>query len=299
MARFRYLSRCLARQFNPPRFHCPNCGHSHSEIIDRKYFVSQLQRCNQCKLMFRTPTDDPTKNQQFYEKEYRQGFTTDLPSDSELQSLKLTNFTGTEKDYAAYIQVLRRLGLGHDARIFDFGCSWGYGSYQLMQAGFNVASFEIDRTRRRFARDKLGVRCVDDMDSLASDQNHIGRYDCFFSAHVLEHVHRPKTVFEYARKLLAANGLFVSFTPNGSAAFRQREPVAWSLAWGEVHPNFIDDVFLDLEFRHSPRTIGSSPVTVAALPATATALVLDSLERSELMFAALPNCALENTRDLT
>jgi 2-polyprenyl-3-methyl-5-hydroxy-6-metoxy-1,4-benzoquinol methylase len=297
MARFRYLARCLARQFNPPRFHCPNCGHSDSEIIDRKYFVSQLQRCNHCKLMFRAPTDNPAKNQQFYEREYSQGFTTDLPSDSELQSLKSINFTGTEKDYAHYIQVLRRLGLGNDARIFDFGCSWGYGSYQLMQAGYNVASFEIDRTRRRFARDRLGVRCVDDMDSLASDQNHIGRYDCFFSAHVLEHVHRPKTVFEYARKLLAANGLFVSFTPNGSAAFRQREPVAWSLAWGEVHPNFIDDVFLDLEFRHSPRTIGSSPVTVAALPTSATVLVLDSLERSELMFAALPNCALENTHD--
>jgi len=237
--------------------------------------------------MFRTPTDDPAKNQEFYEREYTQGFTTDLPSDSELQSLKSHNFAETEKDYSYYVNVLKRLGLRNGARIFDFGCSWGYGSYQLMEAGFNVTSFEVDRTRRCIAQDKLGLRCFDDMDSLATDQDHIRQYDCFFSAHVLEHVPRPRAVFEYALRLLAANGLFVSFTPNGSAAFRQKEPVAWSKLWGEVHPNFIDDVFLDVEFRNCPRTIGSSPVGVIALPADATMLVSDRLERSELMFAAV------------
>jgi 2-polyprenyl-3-methyl-5-hydroxy-6-metoxy-1,4-benzoquinol methylase len=286
VARLRYLARCLARQFNSARFGCPNCGHADSEILDRKYIVSQLRRCNRCKMMFRTPTDDPTKSQLFYEREYSQGFTTDLPSSSELQSLKSINFAGTEKDYTYYIQVLRGLGLNNGARVFDFGCSWGYGSYQFMVAGYDVASFEIDRARRDFARDKLGIRCVNDIDSLMSDQNHIGRYDCFFSAHVLEHVPRPKTVFSYARTLLAANGLFVSFTPNGSAAFRQKEPVAWSKLWGEVHPNFIDKTFLDAEFRHSPRTIGSSPVRSVTLPRNATMLFLDTLERSELMFAA-------------
>jgi 2-polyprenyl-3-methyl-5-hydroxy-6-metoxy-1,4-benzoquinol methylase len=288
VARFRYLARCLARQFNPACFRCPNCGHADSKILDRKYVVSQLRRCNCCKLMFRTPNDDPAENKKFYEMEYAQGFTSNLPSDSELQSLKSINFARTEKDYSYYIGVLKQLGLGDGARIFDFGCSWGYGSYQLTKAGYNVTSFEVDRNRRRFAQDKLGLSCVDDMDSLVSDQDHISRYDCFFSAHVLEHVPRPKTVFEYARKLLAGHGLFVSFTPNGSAAFRQKEPVAWSKMWGEVHPNFIDDAFLDVEFRDSPRTIGSAPVRAVALPGDATMIFLDSLEGSELMFAALP-----------
>src|SRR5262249_9316491 len=149
MARFRYLARCLMRSFNPARFRCPNCGHANSEIIDCKYVVSQLRRCNHCKLMFRTPTDHPAKNQQFYEREYAQGFTTDVPSASELQSLKSNNFAETEKDYSYYVNVLKRLGLRNGARIFDFGCSWGYGSYQLMAAGYNVTSFEVDRTRRR------------------------------------------------------------------------------------------------------------------------------------------------------
>ena len=81
--------------------------------------------------MFRSPTDD--KNQQFYEPEYAQEFTTDRPSDSELQSLKAVNFAGTERDYAYYIQVLEKLGLWDEARVFDF--RWGYGSYQMMRAG--------------------------------------------------------------------------------------------------------------------------------------------------------------------
>jgi 2-polyprenyl-3-methyl-5-hydroxy-6-metoxy-1,4-benzoquinol methylase len=298
MGRLRYLVRCLAKQVDLTHFRCPNCGHSESSVVDRKYLVTQLRRCGRCSLLFRTPTDDPTKNQQFYEKEYAQGFTTELPSESALASLIATNFAGTEKDYAYYIEVLGQLGLAKGARIFDFGCSWGYGSYQLMRAGYDVVSFEVDRARRRFAREQLGVRSVDDMDALMTDPSHLGRYDCFFSAHVLEHVPRPAAVIAYARKLLAPNRLFVSFTPNGCAAFRKREPVAWSKLWGEVHPNFIDDVFLDAHFRDAPRAIGSSPVGAVALPSEAMLHVLDSLDRPELMFVARTSCAMSASSTL-
>jgi SAM-dependent methyltransferase len=289
MGRLRYLVRCLAKQVDLTHFLCPNCGHTESGVVDRKYLVTQLRRCGRCSLLFRTPTDDPTRNQQFYEGEYAQGFTTELPSEATLTSLIATNFAGTEKDYAYYIDVLRQLRLAKGTRIFDFGCSWGYGSYQLMQAGYEVVSFEIDRKRGRFAQDKLDVRLVNDLDALLSNPSHVGRYDCFFSAHVLEHVPRPAAVFAYARKLLAPNGLFVSFTPNGSVEFRKKEPTAWSKLWGEVHPNFIDDVFLDVHFQDAPRAIGSSPVSAVVLPTEARLCVLDSLDRSELMFVARPS----------
>jgi SAM-dependent methyltransferase len=218
--------------------------------------------------------------------EYDQGFTTNLPTDSELLSLQASNFAGSKKDYTYYIEVLKQLGLGTDTRIFDFGCSWGYGSYQLVRAGYDVTSFEIDRTRARFAQDNLGVECIEDMDELMTDPDHIGRYDCFFSAHVLEHVARPARVFAYARKLVRAGGLFVSFTPNGGTAFRKKEPTAWGKLWGEVHPNFIDKEFLDVAFRDAPRAIASSPVTAVKLPNDTALQILDPLERSELMFIA-------------
>jgi hypothetical protein len=49
--------------------------------------------------MFRRPNDDPTVNLSSYENEYKQGFTTDTPSDATLAEIKRTNFAGTEKDY--------------------------------------------------------------------------------------------------------------------------------------------------------------------------------------------------------
>jgi 2-polyprenyl-3-methyl-5-hydroxy-6-metoxy-1,4-benzoquinol methylase len=233
--------------------------------------------------MFRTPTDDPTANADYYENEYAQGFTTSPPSDAQLSEMKRSNFSGTEKDYSYYIGVLTKLGLKPGARIFDYGCSWGYGSYQLTKAGFAVTAFEVARGRKRYAQEKLSIRIVDDMDLAAAE--FAEHFDCFFSAHVLEHVPSPAKAFDYAMRLLKPGSIFVSFTPNGSAAFREASP-DWSKLWGDVHPNFLDDVFLDRSFRRSPRAIGSSPLIDASLPDDVTMRRLDKLDRGELFFAS-------------
>lgn len=235
-------------------------------------------------LMFRTPTDDPSENATFYESEYAQGFTTDVPTDAALASLKQTNFADTERDYSYYIGVLRGLGLQPGCRIFDFGCSWGYGSYQLARAGFEVTSFEVAPRRRQYAKERLGVRTVDDMDETARSLS--GMFDCFFSAHVIEHVPSPRQSFSYAIRLLKTSGLFVSFTPNGCTEHRTASP-QWSKLWGEVHPNFIDDKFLDKSFAGSPRSIGSSPVEDASVARDDLSMMrLGELSGPELFFAA-------------
>jgi len=254
-----------------------------SSVVARKYFITQLRRCSNCKLMFRTPTDEASKNIFFYEKEYTQGFTTDMPSEVELSEMKRSNFSGTEKSYSYYIDVLMQLGLGPSSKVFDYGCSWGYGSYQFAKAGFEVVSFEVAPSRAQYAHEKLGVRTVEDMNQAAT--KYAGYFDCFFSAHVLEHVPAPGQSFKYAMQLLRPNGLFVSFTPNGSDANRAIEP-NWKKHWGEVHPNFIDDIFLDTSFRFSPRAIGSSPVTNASLPEQSQLRRLNKLEGTELFFVA-------------
>ncbi|TCT08069.1 class I SAM-dependent methyltransferase [Aquabacter spiritensis] len=284
MGRLAYLANSLARTFDRKRAKCPNCGSATSDLVARKYLVTALRRCRSCALMFRTPTDPANLNEAFYEESYSQGFTTDLPDDRALQRLVSTNFASSEKDYSAYIAVLSSLGIGSGARLFDFGCSWGYGSYQLAQAGLFVTAFEIAPTRSRYAREKLGVNVLDQIETAALDQ-HRGQYDCFFSSHVIEHVPVPHEVFTLAQVLLREGGLFVSFTPNGSEASR-RHNTTWSKAWGEVHPHFIDDIFLDTHFGASPRVFGSSPISRARLPAAPESLRLDDLSRGELFFAA-------------
>lgn len=283
MTKIAYLWRSIAGQFAPDRLRCPNCGCERSEIVDRKRVVTQLRRCATCHLMFRTPTDDRATNADFYERVYEQGFTTNMPSDESLEEMKRSGFTGSEKDYSYYIGILADLGLRPGARLFDFGCSWGYGSFQLAQAGYDVVAYDVGRSRLRYAGDKLSVRTIDDMDRAGRELS--GQFDCFFSAHVIEHIPAPARVFAYASRLLADGGLFVSFTPNGSGRHRALSG-NWSRLWGEAHPSFIDDTFLDFSFRRSPRSVGSSPVANIALPQQPERLQLDELEGGELFFVA-------------
>lgn len=283
MKKLAYLQRSLTAQFTPVRFACPSCQGTNSHVIERKFLVTQLRRCNNCALMFRAPTDDPAVNADYYEKKYTQGFTTNTPSDAALAEMKRTNFAGTEKDYSYYIGVLTQLGLVSGARVFDYGCSWGYGSYQLAKAGFAVTAFEVAHGRKLYAQEKLGIQIYDDMNLATAE--FAAQFDCFFSAHVLEHVPSPAQSFDYAMRLLKLGGILVSFTPNGSAGFRAVSS-DWSKLWGEVHPNFIDDVFLDHSFKQSPRAIGSSPVTNASIPDEVMMRRLDGLDRGELFFAS-------------
>jgi SAM-dependent methyltransferase len=134
-----------------------------------------------------------------------------------------------------------------------------------MQAGYRVSAFEISRPRARYAHEKLGIDLVADVSEDALSPEFYGSYDCFFSAHVLEHVPVPNRVLSLARSMLRSGGLFVAFTPNGCDAFRRVDPRAWHLLWGEVHPNLIDDRFYRTAFAGDPLYLDSSPVKMHLL----------------------------------
>lgn len=237
-AKLAYLLTCLTKLGSAERLRCPSCGSEHSKLTYRKYLVTALRRCDSCKLQFRTPTTSEKENEAFYQEEYSQGFTTDTPGDAELAEMKSNSFKGTGKDYAEYIAVLKALGLKAGDRLFDFGCSWGYGSWQFQEAGFQVEAFEISKPRCRYAREKLDINAHDTLEGLPA-----GEFDVFFSSHVLEHVPSVADSISLARKLLKPGGLFVAFTPNGSDAFRKANADSWRKLWGMVHPNFLDDIY--------------------------------------------------------
>jgi 2-polyprenyl-3-methyl-5-hydroxy-6-metoxy-1,4-benzoquinol methylase len=253
------------RRIRLSEFRCTNCGSKLFTTVDRKYIVTALRRCEGCHLMYRIPTDDPGANFTFYQRAYQQGFTTKLPNDENLEYLLRTKFEGTEMCYRYYISILRQLGLREGARIFDFGCSWGYGSWQLAQAGYQVWAYEISRPRALFAKDKLGIQCVSKISNSIFENDLRQSFDCFFSAHVLEHVPSPASVVELAKLALRPGGLFVAFTPNGSEAFKQRDPQAWHLLWGKSHPNFIDEEFYRYALSAYQTYLDTSPVNREAL----------------------------------
>ena len=257
----KYLRQSLAKHFSSTWFKCPNCGGKRAEVVDRKAFVTSLRRCFQCKLLFRTPTTSEAENARYYQQEYDQGFTTQIPSESRLKELTATEFKGSAKDYSGYLTVLAGLGCTPGQRILDFGCSWGYGAWQLQRAGYEVQGYEISKPRCSFARSALSVDATDDIAALSPP------FDCFFSAHVLEHVPSIRDVIELSQRTVRIGGLFVAFTPNGSEINRRRNPVGWHRRWGFVHPQLLDEHFVQRNVVTEPYLIASNPVAIERLAA--------------------------------
>lgn len=204
-------------------------------------------------LLFRSPITSPEEQARFYQRDYRQGFTTNLPDGNTLDQYLRAAFRGTEKDYSTYISVLGALGVGRGLRLFDFGCSWGYGSWQFQREGFDVESFEVSARRAAFGRDKLGLKVHSALSGVS------GLFDVFFSAHVLEHVPSVGKAIDFAFSILKPGGLFVAFTPNGSQAHRTRRSDAWHRLWGLAHPNFLDDIYYRNLFAGKTFLLASNP----------------------------------------
>lgn len=249
--KLRYFLRSAMLYASPSAHACPNCGSSRRTELDRKYFFTRLARCQDCALQFRTPIDGERYNAKFYNYFYTQGITMELPGAAELQAMKASRFAGLWSDYSGYISFLDRHAIKPPQRLFDFGCSWGYGSYQFAQAGFDTYSYEIGEQRRNYGIENLGVRHIDDPYAIKPGHPLYQTFDCFFSAHVLEHVPAPSKIIDLAWNCLKPGGAFVAFTPNGCDAHRRYDLRSWHGTWGGVHPNFLDDVFYDRHFARS------------------------------------------------
>ena len=238
---------------------CPSCGSRRSILVNRKYVVTSLRRCMTCRLLFRIPTSNESENKAFYQWNYQQGFTTEMPTLQELRQLKNTKFRGTEKDYKDYINVLKYLKVKPGSKLLDFGCSWGYGSWQFQRAGYSVQSYEISRPRCKYAKNNMEVDATWDIKKLKRN------FDVFFSAHVLEHVPSVRDVLALAEKVLKPGGLFIAFTPNGSEAYKKTHPWHWQRSWGLVHPNLIDEKYYKFAFCNMSFLMASSPYDCDAI----------------------------------
>jgi 2-polyprenyl-3-methyl-5-hydroxy-6-metoxy-1,4-benzoquinol methylase len=254
-AKVRYLLRCGLDRLFGLRLECPNCGFKKGEIVDRKWVVTLLKRCAKCQLLHRVPRSSKVEQKDFYQKKYSQGFTTEMPKEGDLHQLKDTKFQGTPRDYSSYITTLRSLGLKKGASVLEYGCSWGYGAWQIREAGFYVTGFEISEPRCRYAREKLGIH------SFHKAKNIKRKFDAVFSSHVLEHVDSLDSCLDEQMKFVKKGGLLIGITPNGSAKFRSASPQSFHNLWGFVHPQLIDETFLVKKFQGHPIFISSLPIS--------------------------------------
>jgi len=240
-------------------FNCPNCGNSKNKIIKRKYFVTTLRECQKCFLLFRAPTTTTEENKKFYQEKYSIGYATDCPNEEELKKLIDTNFNNTERSYKKYIEILKLMHQDKNPKLLDFGCSWGYGSYQLSKSGFDIESYEISESRSRYAKEMLNVKIIDNLNSIEDEY-----FDIFFSSHVLEHLPNLNYILNLALRIIKKNGLFIAFTPNGSF-FHKNKNSHWNKLWGMVHPNFLNEKFYKNYFKDYKHYISSQPYSIDSI----------------------------------
>ena len=264
LQRFQYFAWAAVTLWTGRNRSCPACNGTDTSLIKRKYWFTSLWYCASCDLRFRVPKDDPPRSAQFYQEEYTQGFTTDCPSDTDLASLIATKFADAEKDFRPYVEVLRAAGLRSGDAILDFGCSWGYGSWQLRDAGFNVYSYEISKPRAQYAKQKLSCNVVESLEGLR------GRLKCVFSAHVIEHLADPNLLWNVGTTTLEDGGLIVCFCPNGDPLMEGIYGASrYHQLWGKVHPLLVTSNFLQKSSKkHGYRSrVYRSPYKLTAIAA--------------------------------
>jgi hypothetical protein len=260
---------------------CPYCKSGKGRKIDRKYLVTKLLECQVCHLYFRFPIDQANENESFYQTEYQESdkITTGLPDPDSLDKMKSEGFRAEDKNADRYLELFAKLFPGkNNLRIIDYGSSWGYTSYQFKKAGHQVQGFEISLPRASFGIKNLEVDICSD-EKLLRNENHI-----FFSSHVIEHHPDIASMVKLGKSLLVDGGYFIAFCPNGSQAFRQRNPEVFHRFWGKVHPNFLNAEFYKHIFEDQPYYIASSPIVAGKLhPLQFRDKVVEDLSGEELM----------------
>ncbi len=242
---------------------CPYCSNTQTTEIDRKYFVTRLLACNECKLYFRHPLESIESNKAFYQDDYVEadGITTDMPNQEELQELKNTAFSKyPERNATKNLSIFKSLFDNlSDKKIVDYGASWGYFSYQFKEKGMNVRSYEISQPRANFGNKNLSLNIKTQVTDL--DANN----DIFFSSHVIEHLPSIKDMLTLAKSLLTKDGYFIALCPNGSKDYAKIQPDNFHKVWGKVHPNLLNVDFYKYIFSNNPYFIGSNPYDFQAM----------------------------------
>jgi 2-polyprenyl-3-methyl-5-hydroxy-6-metoxy-1,4-benzoquinol methylase len=277
-----YLFDSALRYFEPVR--CTCCGSANCRVIDRKYLVTRLFECENCHIYFRHPVEKSTQNKEFYQEQYQEvdNITALLPSRAELEEMKKNGFVKGNKNADRYHQLFQQVIPDRKPlAVIDYGCSWGYISWQLKEYGHQVQSYEISQSRAAYGNREMGLHIITEEDQLLPE------VDIFFSSHVIEHHPSITSMVNLAKKLLKPGGYFIAVSPNGSNDFRRKNPTGFSQGWGKVHPHYLNAAFYKTIFSDLAYYIGSSPFNFNVIkPLEAKQQIIDELSGDELICIA-------------
>jgi 2-polyprenyl-3-methyl-5-hydroxy-6-metoxy-1,4-benzoquinol methylase len=248
MSKLAFLIFILDKYLRNQSRDCPHCGSKNTILKQRKKLLLQLRECQDCFLMYRYPKDTMVDNLNFYQSDYQEAMTTDLPNDSELKRLLSINFNVPGLDASNNINIVKQYI--QDGMLLDYGCSYGYMLSQFVKAGYNSIGFEISQPRAEYGRKKLKLNIIDSFKELDELPSH--SFDIIHTSHVLEHLSDIKQAFFYFKKLLKPTGYLVIFVPNAGGNSARDLGVNWGPLIGEKHNLALNAKF----FHHTLSQLG-------------------------------------------
>lgn len=241
MARLRFAAELALQYLRNQNRTCPYCKSEAVQVLGRKYVLLQAMRCDDCGLIFRYPKPETSASAEYYQV-YEGVGVTELPNPAQLRQRMAERFRGPPSignDYSYRIELLKQLR--PSGKLFEFGCSWGYGLWQFAEAGFEVAGFEISRKRADYGRREMRLKIATEKSDLICSPR---SYDIVFSSHVLEHVADLRDDLDFVTSLLNESGLLMIFCPNGGGNSARKYGLRWGPFITEDHVNAITADFL-------------------------------------------------------
>jgi len=229
-------------------------GRGEFVLIQRKYLITKLIKCNKCKLQHRHPKDNYEFLKKFYQEEYQvgSGYMTMFPDNEKLIKITEAKFISNELRDFTFILDLVKDKANAPVRVVDYGCSWGYVVAQLKMAGADAAGFEISKRMVNYGKEKLGLDLVYNEKELRNGN------DVLFCAHTIKHLSDISSFLQTAKNCLTSKGFLVIICTNGTNEYRKENPSNFSQSWGLAHPNFLDVDFFATNFKNNPYLILTS-----------------------------------------
>ena len=91
----------------------------------------------------RFPSESAKPMADFYQAGYWELQATNLPDETTVASLVVTNFKDTYLDRHYHLRVIQALGIKPGMRVLDYGANWGYVTLQFKRLGFEATAFDI------------------------------------------------------------------------------------------------------------------------------------------------------------
>ncbi len=221
---------------------CPFCGNKKTTLIQRKHLLLHLRKCESCLLQFRWPGD--ASNEHYQEPFAPEGLDNPvygIPKTETIERLKANNFRNSDLDFSPRVALLQ--SLHPHGRMLDFGCSWGYGVYQMKTGGYDAFGFELSRPRAQVGRGQLALNIIDSSEVL--NQLSPASLDIIFTCHVIEHITSLREIFQTFRRLIKPDGILLILVPNCGGSDARAKGVGWGPTISEEHVNAFTREFFE------------------------------------------------------